>query len=77
MINLKKPTTKYAVISPDGFTIERTESYKTQKQAMDAFELFKKRYESQGYYSSMDYGRIPLDDLADYCQFLTITDNIK
>jgi hypothetical protein len=58
---------KYVVLSPDGFTIEFSPSYYTSlKKALDAFDKWKKRYEVQGYYSSNN-GRIPLNDLVDYC----------
>jgi hypothetical protein len=59
---------KYQVYSPDGITIEfGVTYYRSLKQAIEAFQKWKKRYETQGYYSSSNYGRIPLDDLEDYC----------
>lgn len=62
-------TKKYQVISPDGFTIDGTvRYYRSRKKAIEAFENWRKRYEGQGYYSSNSYGRIPLEDLQDYCQ---------
>lgn len=62
-------TKKYQVISPDGFTIDgQVRYYTSRKKAIEAFELWRKRYENQGYYSSTNYGRIHLDDLQDYCQ---------
>lgn len=64
---------KIQVLSPDGFTIERDKAhYPSMKKAMEAFNNWKKRYESQGYYSSNDYGRIHLDDLVDFCQFIPL-----
>lgn len=58
---------KYQVLSPDGFTIEFDKPhYPSKKKAFDAFDKWKKRYEVQGYYSSNEYGRIPLEDLEDY-----------
>lgn len=61
--------TKYFVYSPDNFTIDPNYGYYTsKKKAMDAFEQWKQRYERQGYYSSNDYGRIPLDSLQSYCR---------
>jgi hypothetical protein len=38
----------------------------TEKQVPKELEDFTKRYERQGYYSS-NRGRIPLEDIADYC----------
>ena len=64
---------KYQVLSPDGFTIEFDKPYyRSMKKAFAAFNEWKKRFEFQGYYSSNNYGRIPLVDLEDYCQFITI-----
>jgi hypothetical protein len=58
---------KYVVLSPDGFTIEFEHPYYTSlKKALDAFDKWMKRYEVQGYYSS-NKGRIPLNELIDYC----------
>jgi hypothetical protein len=63
--------TKYQVLSPDGFTIEFDKPYYESSQlAFEAFDRWKKRYERQGYYSSNEQGRIPLEDLEDY---ITIT----
>ncbi|RYX83314.1 hypothetical protein EON73_03920 [bacterium] len=53
-------------ISPDGFTISH-EDFGTEKQADLFYEQWKQRYEGQGYYSSSNYGRIPLDELDHYC----------
>jgi hypothetical protein len=54
-------------LSPDGFTIEFEHPYYTSlKKALDAFDKWMKRYEVQGYYSS-NKGRIPLNELIDYC----------
>jgi hypothetical protein len=58
---------KYQVLSPDGFTIDFNKPYYTsKKKAFEAFDKWKKRYEIQGYYSSNEYGRIPLNELEDY-----------
>jgi hypothetical protein len=58
---------KYQVLSPDGFTIDFNKPYYTsKKKAFEAFDEWKKRYEIQGYYSSNEYGRIPLNELEDY-----------
>lgn len=59
--------TKYEVLSPDGFTIEFDRPYYTSKEkAFEAFDKWKERYNQQGYYSSNQYGRIPLEELEDY-----------
>lgn len=64
----KKRTTKYDVLSPDGFSIHHSDTYPSKKKAREAFEQWKKQFERQGYYSSVQYGRITLIDLADYMQ---------
>ena len=58
--------TRYEVLSPDGFTIEFDRPYYTSKKnAIEAFDKWKKRYEQQGYYSSNN-GRITLNELENY-----------
>jgi len=57
---------KYTMLSPDGFSIEFDKTYTSKKEAEKAFTEWKKRYELQGYYSS-NSGRIPLEDLREYC----------
>ena len=58
---------KIEVLSPDGFTIEFAKPYyPSKKKAFEAFDKWKKRYELQGYYSSNEYGRIPLGELENY-----------
>jgi len=63
---------KYDVLSPDGFSISATEIYTSKKKAIEAFNVWKKRYEVQGYYSSTRYGRIHLSDLEYYCQLIEL-----
>ena len=63
---------KFDVISPDGFSIHFSDTYKTREEAITAFCEWKKRYETQGYYSSTKYGKIPLDELENYCQIVKI-----
>lgn len=65
-------TKQFDVISPDGFSIHPSDVYPTKKKAMKAFEDWKKRYEMQGYYSSMKYGMIPVEDLHKYIEIKQI-----
>jgi hypothetical protein len=59
--------TKYEVLSPDGFTIEFDRPYYTSKEkVIESFNKWKERYTRQGYYSSNQYGRIPLEELENY-----------
>jgi hypothetical protein len=60
---------KYQIISPDGFSIENKEFYKTKKEALESFERWILRYKTQGYYSSNLYGRIDFLDIHQYCEF--------
>lgn len=60
---------KYQVLSPDGFTIEREVThYTSKKKAIESFLKWKENYVRQGYYSSVKFGRIDLSDLVEYCQ---------
>lgn len=61
---------RYDILSPDGFSIEAGKTY-TKPQIPKAFNQWKKKYETQGYYSSNE-GRIPLEDLADVCEIVEI-----
>lgn len=66
-----KTRKRFDVISPDGFSIDRVATYKSRKEAIAAFEVWKKRYEMQGYYSSNN-GRIPLEELSDFCKIVEV-----
>lgn len=67
---------KFEVLSPDGITIEFDILYYTSKEkAFEAFDNWKKIYEFQGYYSSVNYGRIPLEELEDYIYVREISNN--
>lgn len=68
---MKKQKKRYDVISPDGFSIHRTDTYPNRRLAWSALQEWKKGYENQGYYSS-NRGRIPLDELAGHCTILEI-----
>lgn len=60
---------KYQVLSPDGFTIEFDKwTYPSLKKCKEAFDKWKTRYERQGYYSSVNFGKIPLEYLESYCK---------
>jgi hypothetical protein len=62
----------YDVKSPDGFSIEREELYKSLKEANTALNKFVKRFEKQGYYSSVNYGKIKLKELKNYCKIFKV-----
>jgi AAA+ superfamily predicted ATPase len=72
MSKTKTKSKKIQVISPDGFTIDfQKNSYKDMAAAEKAFDAWAKRYEGQGYYSSVR-GRIALNELKSYCKFLPL-----
>ena len=60
---------KYDVISPDGISIDMGKTYTGLKATLEAFKNWVKRFERQGYYSSVKFGRIYLRDLEDFCEF--------
>jgi hypothetical protein len=62
---------RFDVLSPDGFSIHFSDTYPSEKKAMEAFELWKKRYEHQGYYSSNE-GRIPLTELHNHIKIVKL-----
>jgi hypothetical protein len=63
---------QFDVFSPDGFAINRTETYPSREVAEQKLKEWAKRYEKQGYYSS-NKGRIALDELEECCQIVQIT----
>ncbi len=72
----KKPVKKvkkvrYDVISPDGFSINREGTYPSVAAAKKGLAEWVKRYQMQGYYSSMR-GRIELKDLPAYCRIVEV-----
>ena len=63
---------QFDVLSPDGFSISPSQTYSTPGEAYKATLEWAKRYESQGYYSSMDYGKILVIDLPDFCKLIQV-----
>lgn len=63
---------KYDVISPDGFSIRiGVPPFKSIEEREKYFEIWKKRFERQGYYSS-NRGPIPLSELRNRCEWITL-----
>lgn len=74
---MKKRTTSYYVLSPDGFAIERDRTHATAELAWRAFKPWKKGYDRQGYYSTYKNGErfeIPLDKLREHCTIQVTVD---
>lgn len=65
----KKKT--FDVLSPDGFSIHHSDTYKSIEEAQTATTNWIKNYERQGYYSSVR-GRIPLDEVASCCRIIEV-----
>ena len=65
---------KFEVLSPDGFPIDREETYPTPELAKQKLDEWVKRYEQQGYYSRSNREQIPYDEIADYCSIVPISE---
>lgn len=63
--------TMYDVISPDGFPIT-CEPFKSQKAAVKYALKWCKRYQQQGYYSTSNREKIPLEDLPDCLSLVSV-----
>ncbi len=62
---------RYEVLSPDGFSIEMGTTYNSDEEVNTALNNFVKRYEAQGYYSTVINGsryEISLHELKGYCK---------
>lgn len=57
---------EWAVLSPDGIPIFFDKTYSSLAKAKAAFNIWKKRFVKQGYYS-FNLTRIPLVDLESFC----------
>jgi hypothetical protein len=63
--------TRYQAVSPDGFIIQHDKPfYPSVEKAEEALSAWVKRYENQGFYSSPRFGRIPMDEILEYCKIL-------
>lgn len=64
--------TKYDVLSPDGFSISFHDVWDTPQEAEEALNNWVERYRKQGYYSTTNRERIPLDELTTWCKIVPI-----
>ena len=64
---------KFRILSPDGIDIAPNRLYE-ESEFNHEIERFKERFKAQGYYSSAEHGRIELDDLEDWMQFVEVED---
>jgi len=64
----------YVVLSPDNIPINQN-NYPTYEIAMRAKEKWVKGFMFQGYYSTANWERIPLDQLASRCSVILDDDD--
>lgn len=69
-VYIEEKADEYDVLSPDGFSIHFSDVYKSREEALEKAKEWIKNYEFQGYYSSVKYGRIPLNEVLDYCKII-------
>ena len=60
----------YDINSPDGFGMYMDKIYSSPEKADDAFQVWIKRFEHQGYYSTSKRKQIPLDQLRNHCRLV-------
>jgi len=63
---------KIEILSPDGFSIDM-QTHKNMNEVKIALDNFVKRFEKQGYYSTIINGQrylMPLDELRDNCTII-------
>ena len=65
---------QFDVYSPDGFPIHREDTYPSREVAEQKLKEWAKQYEQQGYYSTSNRERIPLNELESRCKILLITE---
>lgn len=65
----------YDVLSPDGISITPDTLYPDRDAAESAIREWVKRYEWQGFYSTVRRERIPLDELPGRCQIVEAIPN--
>lgn len=73
MLAIELTDVRIELLSPDGFTFDREgKTYDTKEDALEALEVFLRRFDHQGYYSTIHDNRrvqIPLNEVVHYCQF--------
>lgn len=62
--------TGYDINSPDGFGMFMDRIYSSPEKAENDFQLWIKRFEKQGYYSTAMREQIPLDELRVRCKLI-------
>jgi hypothetical protein len=62
--------TGYDINSPDGFGMFMDRIYSSPEKAENDFQLWIKRFERQGYYSTSNREQISLDELRVRCKLI-------
>ena len=62
----------FDVLSPDGFSINRSSFFANEELAKRGIDNFIKRYENQGYYSTSNREQISLDEAKEYCRIIEV-----
>ena len=70
-------TKGYDINTPDGFGMYMDKVYSTPEKAEDAFQVWIKRYEKQGYYSTAKREQIPLSELRSNCKLINFKFDLK
>ena len=60
----------YDINSPDGFGMYMDKIYSSPENAENAFQVWIKRFEHQGYYRDNNRNMIPLDELRNHCKLV-------
>jgi hypothetical protein len=63
----------YNILSPDGIPIHQTDTYKSPRIAWSFAKQWAKQYKNQGHYSSTKFGKVPIEDILDYCELVELT----
>jgi len=69
--------TGYDIYTPDGFGMYMDKIYSTPEKAENAFQVWIKRYEKQGYYSTAKREQILLDQLRSHCKLVKFEFDFK
>lgn len=62
----------FDVLSPDGISIHRDQTWDTREEALAAAHEWAKRYEAQGYYSTARWEHIPCDEIVKRCCIVAV-----
>jgi hypothetical protein len=67
----------YDINSPDGIGMFMDRVYSSPEKAENDFQVWIKRFEKQGYYSTAKREQIPLDELRNHCKLVNFKFDLK